>query len=181
MLSKLLHLFLNKIERHRWLNKIKKNNIVICPPFYILDKAKLIVNANIYIGGGAWMSLFGTLHIGDGTIIGPRLKVHTANHNYESDMLPYNGDILVKNVYIGKNVWIGADVTLLPGVSIGEGAVIGACSCITKNVPPFAVVGGNPARVLKYRDIENYNKYIGNIYFDKKKKGEVIIRIITTE
>ena len=54
-------------------------------------------------------------------------------------------------VIIGSDVWIGADVTLLGGVRIGNGAIIGAGAVIAKDVPPYAVVVGNPARVIKYR------------------------------
>lgn len=52
-------------------------------------------------------------------------------------------------VIIGKNVWIGDKATILPGVTIGEGAVIAANSVVSKNVPPFSVVGGIPARIIK--------------------------------
>lgn len=54
-------------------------------------------------------------------------------------------------IVIGNDVWIGADVTLLGGVKIGNGAVIGAGAVVAKDVPPYAVVVGNPARVIKYR------------------------------
>ncbi len=52
---------------------------------------------------------------------------------------------------IGSDVWIGIETLLMPGIKIGDGAVIGAGSVVTKDVPPYAVVGGNPAKVLKYR------------------------------
>jgi acetyltransferase-like isoleucine patch superfamily enzyme len=52
-------------------------------------------------------------------------------------------------VRIGRNVWIGFDACVLPGVTIGEGAVVGAKSVVAEDVPPFAVVGGNPARVIR--------------------------------
>lgn len=54
-------------------------------------------------------------------------------------------------VHIGKNVWIGDKATILPGVSIGEGTVVAANAVVTKDVPPFCVVGGNPARVIRQR------------------------------
>lgn len=56
------------------------------------------------------------------------------------------GDIIVEN-----DVWIGAKSTIMSGVKIGNGAVVGSCSVVTKNVPPFAIVAGNPAKVVKYR------------------------------
>lgn len=52
---------------------------------------------------------------------------------------------------IGNDVWIGAKATSLPGVKVGDGAVIGACSVVTKDVPPYAVVAGNPAHVIRLR------------------------------
>jgi acetyltransferase-like isoleucine patch superfamily enzyme len=83
---------------------------------------------------------------------------------------------IVKDVFIEQNVWIGADVSIMPGVKIGEGSIVAACSVITKDIPPFAVVGGNPAKILKYRDIENYRKNLEaeRIYFKMKKEGKTI-------
>lgn len=52
---------------------------------------------------------------------------------------------------IGPDVWIGRDATLMPGVTIGAGAIVAARTVVTKDVPPYAVVGGNPARVLRHR------------------------------
>lgn len=60
--------------------------------------------------------------------------------------LPYKGDTI-----IGNDVWIGYKTTIMPGVKIGDGAIIAAKSVVTKDVPPYAIVGGNPAKVIKYR------------------------------
>lgn len=59
---------------------------------------------------------------------------------------PNRGDTLV-----GNDVWIGYGATIMPGVSIGDGAIVATMSVVTKDVPPYAIVGGNPARVLRYR------------------------------
>ncbi len=55
------------------------------------------------------------------------------------------------NVVIGNDVWIGSHVTILSGVTIGDGAVVGAYSVVARNVPPYSIVVGNPARVIRYR------------------------------
>lgn len=56
-----------------------------------------------------------------------------------------------KRIAIGNDVWIGANASVLPGIVIGDGAVIGAGSVVTKNIPPYAIVAGNPAKIIKYR------------------------------
>jgi acetyltransferase-like isoleucine patch superfamily enzyme len=58
-----------------------------------------------------------------------------------------------KPIQVGRNVWIGFDCVVLPGVTIGEGSVVGARSVVTRDVPPFTLVAGNPAREI--RKIEN--------------------------
>lgn len=155
--------------------EFRTKNVILTRPFSIYQVENLFCDTDIYIGPGAWLSLIGKLYIKRGTIIGPRLKIHTANHNYEGDMLPYDNKVYVKDVHINENVWIGADVTLLPGVTIGEGAIIGAGACVTKDVPSLAIVGGNPAKILKYRDFERYyrNKSNDLIYIQEKSLGRV--------
>jgi maltose O-acetyltransferase len=163
-----------KKRTQRYIKELFLSNVTLCAPYEISKRENLAVEQDIYIGPESWMALIGKLSIGRGTIIGPRIKVHTANHNYESNMLPYNDEYIVKDVVIGQNVWIGADVSIMPGVKIEDGAVVAACSVVTKDVPRLAIVGGNPARIIKYRDAENYNKNVsaGRIYLEKKRKGE---------
>ena len=157
--------------------KLKEIGVEIEVPTNISNYNNLHISSPVYIGPEAWLQLRGNLYIDSGTIIGPRLKVHTSNHRWEGEMLPYDDIYLVEDVYIGQNVWIGADVTLMPGVRIGEGAVIAACSCVTKDVPPLALVGGCPAKVIKYRNKEKYEKLKSEekIYLSLKRQGKTII------
>jgi acetyltransferase-like isoleucine patch superfamily enzyme len=55
------------------------------------------------------------------------------------------------DVRIGNDVWLGYKSTIMSGVSVGDGAVVAACAVVTKHVPPYAIVGGNPARIIRYR------------------------------
>lgn len=56
-----------------------------------------------------------------------------------------------EDIYIGNDVWIGSSVKIMPGVKIGNGAVVGAGAIVTKDVPPYAIVGGVPAKIIRYR------------------------------
>ena len=177
ILMKAINWGLSIIQNYRYAKSLLKYNVQLQKPFVIHNnKNNLILEKNIYIGPNSDLSLEGKLIIGNGTIIGPRLKVHTSNHNYESDMIPYNHECIVKNVRIGQNVWIGADVTIMPGVEIGEGCVVAACSVVTKAVPPYGIIGGNPAKIIKYRNIENFKKNLdgGRIYLKLKMEGKTV-------
>jgi acetyltransferase-like isoleucine patch superfamily enzyme len=58
-------------------------------------------------------------------------------------------------VYIGKNVWIGDKASIMPGVTIGEGCIVGANTVVTKDVPPYSVVVGSPAKIVKTLKVNN--------------------------
>lgn len=91
--------------------------------------------------------------IGNDVVMGPEVVIFTGGHAYQNPDVPINcqGAIQRRPVSIEDDVWIGTRVVILPGVTIGHGAVVGACSVVTKSVPRYAVVAGNPARVVKWR------------------------------
>jgi acetyltransferase-like isoleucine patch superfamily enzyme len=112
-----------------------------------------------YIGGAAFIQALGNVSIGRGTIIGPGLRIYSANHNFRNaTSIPYDEDFDKKPVVIGENVWIGGDVIIVPGTTIGEGVIIGAGSIVTGNILPMSIIGGNPAKTLGKRDSEEYFK-----------------------
>jgi chloramphenicol O-acetyltransferase type B len=101
----------------------------------------------------------GNINIGQYFHSGEGLTIITDNHNYESEVsIPYDKVRISKPVTIKDFVWVGHNVIILPGVTIGEGAIIGAGSVVTKSIPDLAIVGGNPARIIKYRQKEIFEK-----------------------
>ena len=83
--------------------------------------------------------------------------METAGHRkLQGDMLPYDSIGISKDIVIEKNVWIASFAFILPGVTVHEGAVIGGGSLVTKDVPSCAIVGGNPAKIIGYRNKDKY-------------------------
>ncbi|MGE5499901.1 MAG: acyltransferase [Syntrophothermus sp.] len=94
--------------------------------------------------------------IGKNCKIGPNFSIWTQSsyvdhdYNFNETILPKIGNIIIKDA-----VWIGANVIISPGVTIGENSIIGANSVVTKDVPPFAIVAGAPANLIRYKKISN--------------------------
>lgn len=91
--------------------------------------------------------------IGDDVLMGPDVVMMSAGHAYEDPAVPINrqGQTERRPIHVGNDVWIGTRVVVLPGVRIGDGAVVGANAVVTRDVPPYAVVAGVPARVVRMR------------------------------
>lgn len=101
----------------------------------------------------------GGVEIGAFFHTGRGLTIFSSNHDYNSkDFIPYGRESICKKVTIKDFVWCGANVTILPGVTIGEGCIIGAGSVVTQNIPDYAIAAGNPAKVIKYRDVDTFLK-----------------------
>lgn len=81
------------------------------------------------------------------------LTVIASNHRQKIGLFRTgsNDDNEYKDVIVEEDVWLGINVTLLAGVHIGRGAIIGACSVVTKDIPPYAVAVGNPAKIVKFK------------------------------
>lgn len=105
-------------------------------------------------GIGINARLHGEVSIGDNVMMGPECIVYTSNHAFSRTDIPMcrQGFGPQRKVTIGSDVWIGGRVIILPGVTVNDGAIIGAGAVVTKDVPPYAIVGGNPATVIKYRN-----------------------------
>ncbi len=95
----------------------------------------------------------GELIVGNDVMMGPECVIFSRHHNFSNTEIPMRlqGYQQPKPCTIGNDVWIGRRVMIMPGVKIGNGVIIGAGAVVTKDVPDYAVVGGVPAKVLKYR------------------------------
>lgn len=87
-------------------------------------------------------------------MMGTGVKIYTRNHAFSDLAIPMcqQGFQETKPVVIEDDVWIGANVIILRGVHVNKGAIIGAGSIVTKDVPGYAIVAGNPAKTIRYRD-----------------------------
>jgi acetyltransferase-like isoleucine patch superfamily enzyme len=120
---------------------------------------RLYIGDNVGISQACQISAVGGCHIGRGCQIGGETIIFTIDHQYSAgDSLPYDSVRLVKPVFIEDYVWIGLRSIIAPGVRIGEGAIIGLGSVVFQDVPPLAIVSGNPAQILTYRNKEQFEK-----------------------
>ena len=123
------------------------------------------VTGNTTIGDGAGfgkrVKIFGDgpVSIGRRAVLAEDSVVYTQVHDYDhSDVLPFGWGFTYPETSIGDYAWIGIKCIVLPGARIGEGAIVQAGSVVMGVVPPCAIVAGNPAKVIGWRDIEHYNK-----------------------
>ena len=118
------------------------------PPFYTDCGRNIHIGKNVFINAGCKFQDQGGIYIEDGVLIGHNAVLATINHMEDPEK---RAGMIFQPIHIEKKVWLGANVTVLPGVTIGEGSVIAAGAVVTKDVPPYAVVAGVPAKVIKYR------------------------------
>ncbi len=100
------------------------------------------------IGDGVKIYNLGDIAVGDDTVISQGVHLCAGTHDYTDPAFPLRR----KPIHIGKQAWIAADAFVGPGMEIGDGAVVGARAVVTRNVEPWTVVGGNPARLIKKRE-----------------------------
>ncbi len=139
------------IKDHCAFNRVKfLGKAEIEPYCRIFGDPEIIIGNNFYMNAGCHM--LGNIKIGDDVQIGPKTVIWGRDHGISRDKLIREQGHIKRDILIGNDVWIGANSTTLKGVTIGNGAVVGAGSVITKDIPDYAVVVGNPSRLIKYRD-----------------------------
>ncbi len=126
----------------------KLDDVRILTPFICDFGNRVKFGKNVFINHSAILSASGGIEFEDGVSVAPGLRIATINHDFNERHTKYTyGKVVVK-----KNAWLGMNVTITPGVTIGEYAVVAAGAVVTKDVPDYAVVGGVPAKVIKYQD-----------------------------
>ncbi|OHB60791.1 MAG: hypothetical protein A2Y12_16105 [Planctomycetes bacterium GWF2_42_9] len=134
----------------------------------IRNPENLTIGDYVRIGRGCYFFCAGGLIVGNNTQISRYVTIYTGNHDTKGDAIPYNDSYVYKPVTIGHSVWIGMHVCIVPGVKIGDGAIIGMGTVVSKDVPPGAVLVGAPQRIVKTRNMEQFNKHHRNEkYFGK--------------
>ncbi len=117
--------------------------------FALVHGARIICDAEVEIGAYALISwnvvLMDTYRVPFGAANRRRVLESVSGHRPRV----IEADVPARPIRVGRNVWIGFDACVLPGVTIGEGSVVGARSVVVEDVPPYSVVAGNPARVLR--------------------------------
>lgn len=126
----------------------KLDDVRILTPFICDFGNRVKFGKNVFINHSAILSASGGIEFEDGVMLAPGVKIATINHDFNERHTKYT----YGKVHIKKNAWIGMGVTICPGVTIGEYAVVAAGAVVTKDVPDFALVGGVPAKVIKYID-----------------------------
>lgn len=114
---------------------------------------KIEIYDNTYLGENVVIYGHGGVTIGANTLIAMHTCIVSSNHTIPTkhELIRQHPDLNLP-VTIGNDVWIGANCSILGGVNIGNGAVIGAGSVVTKDIPEYAVVIGNPAKIIRYRN-----------------------------
>lgn len=154
----------------------------------------VVIYENADVGNYCYFSPYSLINnasLGNYCSIGPGCMIGLGEHNYRlvstSTIIGSGSNGRPSQIFdpahktvIGEDVWIGANVFIKQGVSVGLGAVIGAGSVVLKDIPPFAIAVGNPARIIKYRFSKDVmDKIVASKWFleDKKKALEIVKEI----
>jgi len=115
---------------------------------------KLRIGNNCRFGDDSHITAANNITIGDNLLTGKKVLISDNSHGYvtaeELDIAPIERPVTSKGaVIIGSNVWIGENAAILQNVTIGNGSIIGANAVVTKDVPPYSIAVGNPAKIIK--------------------------------
>lgn len=120
----------------------------------------LRIGRHVQLNDAVHIAAIQQVTIGDHTLIASRVFISDHNHgDYQTDDAasapdtpPADRPLSSRPVKIGRNVWLGEQVCILPGITVGDGAIVGAGSVVTRDIPPHSIAAGNPARVIRTFD-----------------------------
>lgn len=116
------------------------------------EQGKITIGDDTRLNRGCTVVSYSQIDIGDFAIIGEFATIRDANHGMKlGEPMRYQPHD-TRPIRIGRDVWIGRGCCILPGVSIGEGSVIGANSVCTRDIPPYSIAAGIPAKVIRKRE-----------------------------
>jgi len=150
------------VERYAWYvhdHIAGKSKMKIKGNPRIHPTASLRCGANIQLGQNShinqfcciWASENSKIVLGDNLLMGPGVKIFSSNHSTKLGLTMNEQDWKEKDVIIGNDVWLGANVVVVPGVKIGDGSVVASGAVVTKDVLPYSMIGGVPAKMIKGR------------------------------
>lgn len=140
-----------KIQCHR------HGKHVGCSTFCRISGSAIVDVDDYFHSNGLKVSGCGKVKIGKYFHSGTGCNIMLGSHDYDhGEAIPYGTKNELKTVTIGDFVWMGTNASIVGNVNIGNGAIIGYGAVVVKDVPPMAIVGGNPAKILKYRDKSHY-------------------------
>ena len=116
----------------------------------LAKRGRVVLGKDCFVGQGCVLVSVSEICIGAKVLIGEYVTIRDQDHEFEGDGLTAESGLRVSAVRIGDNVWIGAKATITRGVSIGDNAVVGANAVVTRDVPENALVGGAPAKVIRF-------------------------------
>lgn len=130
------------------------SGVMIWDGVHVDSPSRLKIGERSSINRSCVLNCAGGVDIGRDVLIGPGVVVYSQNHRYADANVPISRQGYdTARVVIQDDVWIGARAVILPGVTLGRGAVVAAGAVVTKDVPPFVVVGGVPARAIASRGL----------------------------
>lgn len=131
---------------------ILKNTIIECTGVIRSLGEGIEIGNNVGIAQNCFIQVRGKVKINDNVILGPNVSIFSENHNYVDPELPVSvqGETR-KGVTIEEGVWIGTRAVILDGVTVGKNSIIAAGSVVTRDVPPYSIAGGVPAKKIKDR------------------------------
>jgi len=153
-------LFWSKVTIKRFRLNVGEN-VIIMPKFCAFYGHSITMGDNVYVGRNVELHSGDNSKIvfGDNVMVGPSVFMDSHRHNIARVDIPMKKQGRTEaDIVIGNDVWIGTKAVVLSGITIGDGAIVGAGAVVTKDVPPYTIVGGVPARTIRKRKQEESDK-----------------------